>query len=108
MDSGWYAQRGEQQMSLLLVLGFFGTIAAGFLLFETRRWHASARLGVAATMYLFALLVLNLLSLHGLDELLGRSVAGLPLRWMLDLAGLGTVVAAAFWFRNAASQAPRR
>ncbi len=101
MTSGWYAERAAQQMDLLLILAFLFIVAAAFFLFETRRWRASTRIGAGAALYLAGLLVLNILSLHGLDRLLGRSFAGIPLRWMFDFAGLGAAIAAAYAFRRA-------
>ena len=100
MTSGWYAQRADQQIDLIYVLAFLMAVVGAFILFETRRWQLSTRVALFALLYLFALLVLNALSLHGLDRLLGRAIGGVPLRWFLDLSGLAAILAAAFSFRR--------
>lgn len=99
VTGGWYAERTDRQLDLFLLGGFSGAIIVAFLLFETRRWHVSTRIGVLALFYLFGLLVTNIVTLHALDALLGRRIAGVPLRWALDLAGIAALLAAAFRFR---------
>ena len=101
MTSGWYEQRGAQQMNLLYVGGLLMAVLATFILFEARRWHPATILGILATFYLAGLATLNILSLHALDALLGRAPFGISLRWMLDMAGLVALVGAAFRFGKA-------
>jgi hypothetical protein len=105
MTSGWYAERADQQLDLVYVMAFLMAVLGAFILFETRKWHASTRAAMFALLYLAGLLVLNILSLHGLDRLLGRAVAGVPLRWFLDFAGLGAMLAASLSFRRIADAA---
>lgn len=100
MTSGWYAQRADQQIGLIYVLAFLMAVVGAFILFETRKWQLSTRVALFALLCLFGLLVLNALSLHGLDRLLGRAIGGVPLRWFLDLFGLAAILAAAFSFRR--------
>lgn len=100
MTSGWYAQRADQQLDLVYVTGFLMAVLGAFILLETRRWQLPTRAALFGLLYLSGLLVLNILSLHGLDRLLGRAVGGFPLRWLLDLGGLAAILAAAFAFRG--------
>jgi hypothetical protein len=101
MTSGWYAERGAQQMDLLYVAGFLMAVLALLILVETRRWLLSTRMAIFTLFYLTGLMILNILSLHGLDRALGRAVAGVGLRWLLDLAGLAALIGAACWYRRA-------
>ena len=101
MRDGWYDQRGGQQADLLYVTAFLLAVLGLFALVETRRWHLSTRAAVLGLFYLVGLLVLSILSLHGLDRLLGRELMGIPLRWLLDFAGLAVLVGAAYSFRGA-------
>lgn len=107
MTSGWYAQRADQQLDLIYVLAFLMAVLGGFFLLETRKWHFSTRAGLFALLYLSGLLVLNILSLHGLDRLLGRAIGGVPLRWLLDLFGLAATLALALAFRQFSRRAGR-
>jgi hypothetical protein len=98
ITGGWYNQRMYHQLDLILANGFFGTVIAAFLLFETRKWNASTRIAILGLLYLLGLSLMNILSLHGLDALLSRSLGGIRLRWLADLAGLGLLLGAAASF----------
>jgi Ni/Fe-hydrogenase subunit HybB-like protein len=100
LTEGWYSERMQHQLDLLLVAAFSAAVVAAFLLFETRKWHLSTRLGALASLYLCGVLVLNILSLHGLDALLSRRLLGVPLRWGIDVPALAVTVAFAFSFRR--------
>ena len=99
VTGGWYNERMHHQLDLLLVAGFLAAVLAVFLLFETRKWHFSTRVATLAVFYLFGLFLVNMLSLHSLDQLLNRRLAGIPLRWAVDFLGLATAIAAALFFR---------
>lgn len=100
MTGGWYAERAHHQLDLLLGGGFVAVVVAGFLLFETRRWHASTRLALLAILYLSGVFVLNVLSLHGVDVVLNRRMFFIPLRWIVDLPALALTAALALSFRR--------
>ena len=99
VTGGWYNERVHHQLDLLLVAAFVAAVLAAFLLFETRKWHSSTQIAALAAFYLCGAFVVNVLSLHGLDQLLNRRLAGVPLRWAVDFLGLSTIIAAALFFR---------
>jgi hypothetical protein len=99
VTGGWYGERMQHQLDLLLGLGFVAAVLAGFLLLETRKWHMSTRLAALTAFYLCGPFILNLLSLHSLDALLNRRLMGVPLRWLTDLPALGLMVALALGYR---------
>jgi hypothetical protein len=99
VTGGWYNERVHHQLDLLLVAAFVAAVLAAFLLFETRKWHLSTQIAALAAFYLCGAFVVNVLSLHGLDQLLNRRLAGVPLRWAVDFLGLSTIIAAALFFR---------
>ena len=107
MTGGWYGERMSLQLDMLLAGAVVAAVVGGFLLFETRRWHASSRVGVMAIFYLAGILLASIVSLHGLDAILGRRLAGIPLRWMVDSLGLVALIAAAWRFRRYAGAEPQ-
>ncbi len=88
---GWYGQRRELQYELLAGLVLLALLACGWL----RAWFvANIRESEPVALGLLLLLLLLLLaalSAHGTDALLNAQLAGLSVRRLLELAGLGLV-----------------
>lgn len=88
---GWYAERRGVQvtaiLSFIMLTGFYGLI----LLWIIRKafWrNAVALLGLTAIL---AFVLVRAVGFHHVDALIGQSIAGLRMNWILELSGIALV-----------------
>ena len=88
LEDGWYYGRHAVQFDLIIGIG-----AAGLLLFALTGWYFRPILRhhwlpLLSAAGLLSYVGIRAVSLHGVDALLARRVAGLPSGWLLELGGL--------------------
>ncbi len=101
IQQGWYAERRQAQVAFIAggaILGLTLLAATTYLIWGAPRATYWA-LGGSAALVLFVLV--RATSFHHVDELLGRSLAGLRINWLLEWAGL-LLIGASAWRRRGA------
>jgi hypothetical protein len=92
---GVYGDRQSAQTALLIGLGVIAAFFSLRLLIRMRGLAMSAQLAFVGTVFVFALYVLELISLHAIDAILYRPIGPVLLIGWLWMAGSGTSAAAA-------------
>lgn len=85
----WYDQRRIGQTVFIALLLAFGVVAAAYLFFWKIELSPSLRVALVGLVFLLALALGRAASLHAVDALLYRPIAGIKLNWVLELAGIG-------------------
>lgn len=94
-EHGWYAQRRLLQGLFLLALGTASAAAAIAVAALLRGTAAATRVGSAGMMLLLIYVLVRAASFHHLDVWARIDVGGLRSGWLLELAGIVVVAAAA-------------
>lgn len=85
----WYDQRRIGQTVILALLLAFSVVAAAYLFFRKIELSSGMRVALVGLVFLLALALGRAASLHAVDALLYRPIAGIKLNWVLELAGIG-------------------
>lgn len=85
----WYDQRRIGQAVFIALLLVFGVAVAAYLLFRTGELSPGLRVALVGLVFLLTLALGRAASLHVVDALLYRPIAGIKLNWALELAGIG-------------------
>lgn len=84
----WYDQRRVAQAAVILFLLAMGMVLAIYLYFTTTALPGGIRAALFGLAFLAILVIVRAASLHAVDALLFRPVAGIKLNWVLELFGI--------------------
>lgn len=105
---GWYEERSARQLAAAAAVAASGLVSLLLLGVLLRRRLRDVGLAVLGTVSIVTLISVRTISHHGLDVALGVGWHGIPLAHVLELAGLGTIgAAAALSARRSRSTRPR-
>lgn len=101
----WYAVRQSYQRAMIAATSLVGVVGA--IAFGRRFRGASLRyhVAVAGLLFLLAYVAIRGASLHDVDAMISKRILGLKLNWILELSGIGLIVAAAV-FTLVSSRSP--
>jgi hypothetical protein len=95
VEGGWYeSRRIVQAIFIAMVLGF-GAFFVAVLWWLTRGQLRDFRLTLFGFALLVSFVVIRAMSFHHVDIIIGMDVGGVRVNWMLELGGLGIVIAGA-------------
>lgn len=99
---GWYQNRHAVQ--LVFILGLLATSVTIMLAAVIRLRHALGRIGLALAGFGLVLtyVAVRAVGFHHVDRLIGLSIGGARLNWILELSGLCLILANALWIRRRA------
>lgn len=104
---GWYEDRRLMQAAFIGFLLTAGLAVAGLLVWVARRLPHSTQLAAAGLVLLVVFVVIRGTSFHHVDQLLGTTVQGIRYNWLLELAPLALITAAATVRIRSADRATR-
>jgi hypothetical protein len=92
---GWYANRHAAQEHFIKGILFAAAGAALALGFGFRGfWAANPMLGIGLAL-LVTFVAIRAVSFHHVDLFIGATIAGVRMNWLVELTGIGLIVAAA-------------
>lgn len=94
---GWYEnRRGIQEGVILAILGLGALVLLLGLWSIRNRLH---RVGLAffGLIFIAAFVAVRAVGFHGMDELIGTSIAGIRINWLAELSGIALVAINAWW-----------
>jgi hypothetical protein len=97
LQEGWYGERRVLQRELVLAVPIAAFLAGGVLLALVRQQWRRYLPAVLALIFIAGLSAVQLISLHGVDAVMGRSFFGVPLSRWLNLLGVSLVGIAVLW-----------
>jgi hypothetical protein len=106
---GWYGKRHEVQALFIAILSLGGLITIIWLFWLIR--HATKTYGLAliGTIFTITFIIIRAASFHGVDQMLGWSLLGVEMNWLLELSGITCVgVAAVLEIRRSSADRQRR
>jgi hypothetical protein len=93
--SGWYADRHAAQVrfiEVILVAAAAAALVSGVLF--RRFWRANVLLGLGLAL-LVTFVAIRAISFHHVDLLIGTTIAGVRMNWLVELTGIVLIAAAA-------------
>lgn len=92
---GWYAYR--RWVQLLFILGITGIVAVGLKTVGPilKRQAKSAFFGLMGLGFLGSFVIVRAASFHHVDRLIGLSLGGVRVNWLLELGGITAIAIAA-------------
>ncbi|WP_448563041.1 hypothetical protein [Trichothermofontia sp.] len=92
---GWYNHR--RWVQLLFILGIMGTLTFGVRKVQPilTRQRRSAFFGLIGLGFLSSFVVIRAASFHHVDRLIGLSLGGIRMNWVLELGGIMAIAIAA-------------
>lgn len=102
MAGGWYDDRRPVQIGFLFALGALA-IWAGIEGARALHGHLVQHgLALAGLVFVLAFVMMRAVSFHGMDRLIGLTVAGLRANWVLELTGPALIIVNAWLLLRAA------
>lgn len=102
---GWYAERREVQREFMIGIAGVATLAMVALGLLARRAPRPTLLALSGSVCLLAFIVIRAASFHHFDRFIGSAYLGLRANWILELGGIGIILAGARWRRAIAPTA---
>lgn len=96
---GWYAERHRIQQAFVAGLAIVGLTLLVALAFLAWGSPSPTLLAMAGAVALMTFVLIRAASMHRVDALLGHSVAGLRVNWILEMGAL-LVIAGSAWRRR--------
>lgn len=101
---GWYTVRYPFQIAFVATVALSGVSATLYLARRHRDSSRAVKTAIAGCAFTLCYVIIRAASFHHVDRLLGSSVAGWKLNWLLELGGIMLVAMAAglgsFQFRS--------
>lgn len=94
-NEGWYAVRYPVQIAFIVMVALMAVSAILYLLWRHRGSSRAVKLAIGGCAFTLCFITVRAASFHHIDRILGRSVAGWKLNWLLELSGILLVAAAA-------------
>ncbi|MCU0762420.1 MAG: hypothetical protein ACK40L_02645 [Hydrogenophaga sp.] len=99
---GWYAERQRVQLAFVAGLAIVGLTLLVALLYLAWGAPAPTLWAIAGAVGLAIFVMIRAASLHRVDLLLGHSLAGLRINWLLEMGALLVIVGSAWRRRQVA------
>jgi hypothetical protein len=93
---GWYDDRFAYQRAFIMAMAAGALVGTWLCLRLTARLAASVRIAGVGLVLIGAFVLIRAASFHHVDELLGQTVLMLKSNWVLELTGIGVVLAGAW------------
>ncbi len=90
---GWYERRRELQLIFIASISIGSVASLILLVWVLRRRVREAGLALLGLAFLSGFVLVRAASFHTVDHGLGESLGGLKLNWLLELGGIGMVLA---------------
>ncbi len=94
-QEGWYEERRAVQREFIVLVGVGAALGAAGLLFLVRGASTHAHVAAIGTSLVFAFVLIRAASFHHVDVFLRAAPFGVHANWVLELSGIGIVLAAA-------------
>jgi hypothetical protein len=101
-QQGWYAQRHAVQEQFIRGVIAVAGIAAIVLTILAYWAHPATVVALVGSAFLLAFIVIRAASFHHFDVLIRGEYLGLKLNWILEMGGIGIIIAGARWRLRAA------
>lgn len=92
---GWYDVRYRLQVAFIVMVGLTGASAILYLWQRHRGSSRAVKTAIIGCAFTLCFVVIRAASFHHIDRMLGRSVGGWKLNWLLELSGIMLVAIAA-------------
>jgi hypothetical protein len=92
LTQGWYEQRRTFQAVFISGIGIAAAGMLGWLLWLVRRDLRRHWLALAGAVFLVSFVVIRAASFHYVDRMLGMSLGGLKVNWILEWSGIACVL----------------
>jgi hypothetical protein len=96
---GWYGERQPTQLALMTAVAILCVIAAIIVARWTHKAPTATWLALAGTILLIGFVAIRAVSLHAIDHFLGQTVFNLRWNWIVEIGGIGIVLATSCWRR---------
>jgi hypothetical protein len=103
-----YEQRRLFQVSLIIVLGIGAIAGFASLLWLVRRAWRRYTPALVGLLFTLSFVTIRAISLHQVDVLLGRRLAGMRVEWLLEGGGILLVLASAAHAGCTADKSPEQ
>lgn len=92
-QQGWYETRREVQTQFIYVIIFLGCTAGLTLAVLARNAPFPTWVSIAGGIFVIGFVVIRAASFHHFDRMIGSYYLGLKVNWLLELGGLGVILA---------------
>ena len=96
-NQGWYETRFVVQLYFIYSVAACAAFATMALVFLAGKAHVATKLALAGSVCLLAFIVVRAASFHRVDLFLGIEFIGLKMNWILEMGGIGIIIAGAHW-----------
>lgn len=96
-SQGWYEYRRPLQVVFILLLATGGVVGCRLLYLLTRGRMRENSVALAGIVFVTCFVMIRAASFHHVDLFLKRDVAGVRMNWVLELTGIGLIIANALW-----------
>jgi hypothetical protein len=97
---GWYDYRQVVQGLFIVTMGLIGFIALCVLMYMTRTLSPWTKIAVAGSVLIVAFVMIRAASFHHFDAFIQLRVLSLRMNWILELGGIGIILAGALLRRR--------
>jgi hypothetical protein len=94
-EQGWYAERRGPQRLFIAGTSVTALTIVGFMIFSLHDLERWVKLAAAGAIMLLTFIVVRAASFHHVDIVLGSVLGGVRINHLLELGGIGIIVAAA-------------
>lgn len=95
-DEGWYAVRRKVQAAFILAVAVTGVWVFRGLANVASGTRGHLKQVLAGTVFLFVFVIIRATSFHHIDILLGISLEGFKLNWIIELGGIAFIMLGAY------------
>jgi len=96
-SQGWYDQRQLAQIAFVALVAIMCLIAALILVRWMRKAPAPTWLALAGSIAIIGFVLIRAASFHHFDRLIYARGLGVRWNWILEIGGIGVVLAASHW-----------
>ncbi|MFP8833735.1 hypothetical protein ACLIJR_05640 [Hydrogenophaga sp. XSHU_21] len=93
-EGGWYDRRHQIQEAFIAGLVLMGLTLFAVVLHLVWRAPRATHVALAGAAGLSMFVVIRAASFHHVDALLGQSLGGIRMNWLLEMGGLAVIIAA--------------
>lgn len=87
-EQGWYDSRRQYQEAFIVAVAIMGLTAMAAMAVLVWRTPTPTLYACAGAVVLLIFVAIRATSFHGVDEMLGWRLSGLPLNWLLEMGSL--------------------
>jgi hypothetical protein len=94
---GWYDRRADVQFEFIVAMSAVFVITLVAIAIWIRKAPAPTLLSFCGVVFVLAFVLIRAASFHHVDRFIGMRVLGLRWNWILEMAGIGLVLAGSWW-----------